>query len=138
MKKKNIKNKIQGNGKINMPLYEINQSLIGQLPAYDADQIEDLKNRINKWINKYFEEEYYMLLCRDINYYTIFHHTKPIRAEFDTLGNAVVSILLESDWTVHSDEIEEDSDHCEIWFKKDDNTYVFMLFPYSQGVVYYG
>lgn len=37
MKKKNIKNKIKGQGNINMSLYEINQSLISQLPAYDEN-----------------------------------------------------------------------------------------------------
>jgi hypothetical protein len=101
-------------------------------------QIEDLKTRINEWENKYFEGHFYMLLCREINYYTVFQHRKPIRAEFDTLGNAVIYILLESDWTIHSDEIEEDSDHCEIWATNKEDTFAFMLFPYDEGVVTYG
>lgn len=141
MKKKNIKNKIKGKGEINMSLYEINQSLISQLPAYDENKIEDLKTRINNWESKYFEENFYMLLCREINYYTVFQHRKPIRAEFDTLGNAVISILLDTDWTIHSDEIEENSDHCEIWAKNKttgQEAHAFMLFPYSEGVVTYG
>ena len=74
MKNKNIKNKIKGKGEVNMSLYEINQSIISQLPVYDESQIEDLKTRINEWENKYFEGHFYMLLCREINYYTVFQH----------------------------------------------------------------
>jgi len=81
-----------------------------------------------------------MLLCREINYYTVFQHRKPTRAEFDTFGNAVISILLETGWTIHSDEIEEDSEHCEIWAKNEttgQEAHAFMLFPYDEGVVTY-
>ena len=138
MKNKNIKNKVKGKGEVNMSLYEINQGIISQLPAYDEEQIEDLKARINKWESKYFEGHFYMLLCRDINYYTVLQHRKPIRAEFDTLGNAAISILLDTGWTIHSDEIEEDSEHCEIWATNTQGTFAFMLFPYDEGVVTYG
>ena len=137
MKHKNIKNKINGQGKINanMSLYEINQGIIGQFPKYDSDQIKDLENRINEWNTKYSESYYFMLLCRDNNYYTIFHLDSEL-SDFSSLGEGTLGVLIESGYTIHSDEIVDD--HCEIWAKNEENTYAFMLFPYDQGVIYYG
>ena len=139
MKKKNIKNKIKGQGNINMSLYEINQSLISQLPAYDEDQIEELEDKIDAWKhNNHLKNNYYMLLCRDNNYYTVLHYNNE-KSEFNTLGQGVLTLLLEADYTIHSDEILDD--HCEIWAKNEttgQEAHVFMLFPYDEGVVTYG
>lgn len=138
MKKKNIKNKIKGQGEINLPLYEVNQTLIGQLPAYTKEQIKELKDKINTWEMQYFQKNYFMLLNREINYYTIFafNSKENTTNEFQTLGDAVIDVLLEIGYTIQSEEMIED--HYEIWGKNEEGTYVFMLFPYDQGVVYYG
>lgn len=139
MKYKNIKNKIKGKGQINteMSLYEINQSIIGQLPAYTNEQLSELKDKILTWsIDNFENSEYFMLLCKDINYYTVFCYNIEKTVEGWFFGEAVVQILIESGYTIHSDEILDD--HCEIWAKNETGTYAFMLFPYDQGVVYYG
>lgn len=139
MKKKNIKNKITGQGKLNanMSLYEINQDIISQLPKYTDEQLTDLEKRISEWCDKDdFElNKFFMLLCRDINYYTIFNFN-PNESDFRFLGEGIVSLLYDTGYTIHSDEILDD--HCEIWVKSEEGTYAFMLFPYDQGVVYYG
>ena len=136
MKKKNIKNKIKGQGEVNMSLYEINQGIIGQLPAYTEEQLKELEEKINDWTSKSGGLFYFMLLGRDKNYYTIFQNLHDNENEFSKLGQAVVNVLIETDYTIHSDEILED--HCEIWVKDEEGTYAFMLFPYDEGVVYYG
>ena len=136
MKKKNIKNKIKGQGEVNMSLYEINQGIIGQLPKYDGDQIKNLEERIDKWdLENFINKKYFMLLCRDINYYTLLHFDEE-KSEFRTLGEGVAYLFSEANYTIHSDEILDD--HCEIWAKNEEGTYAFMLFPYDEGVVYYG
>lgn len=130
---KDYNKKVRGKGNVEMSLYEINQSIISQLPKYTAEQHADLISRINEWAT--FDTEYYMLLCRDINYYTIFHFN-PEDSEFDTLGAGVNLLLQEVGFTIHSDEILDK--HCEIWGKNDNGTYAFMLFPYDEGVINYG
>ena len=130
---KDYNKKVRGKGNVEMSLYEINQSIISQLPKYTAEQHADLISRINGWAT--FDTEYYMLLCRDINYYTIFHFN-PEDSEFDTLGAGVNLLLQEVGFTIHSDEILDK--HCEIWGKNDNGTYAFMLFPYDQGVINFG
>ncbi len=47
--KKNKKTKVKGKGEVTMSLYEINQSLISQLPPYDEEKVDDLIERINRW-----------------------------------------------------------------------------------------
>lgn len=69
-----------------------------------------------------------MLLCNDIHYYTIFH-LDPEFSDFRNLGEGVVYLLKEAGYEIPSD--EECDDHYEIWAKKDDDCYVFMLFPYD-------
>ena len=138
MKIKDYQKKIKGKGEVNMSLYDINKNIIGQLPKYESDQILDLEKRIDDWnmIEELKLNNFFMLLCRDINYYTIFC-LDPEKADFRTLGESVTYLLCDAEYTIHSDEIL--NDHCEIWAKdKDGETYVFMLFPYDQGVVYYG
>lgn len=128
--------KVNGKGEISMSLYEINQNIISQLPEYNNEEINNLQNKINEWEGKYSSNHYFMLLCNDIHYYTILHSSPALNNDFSSLGQAVVELLLERDFTIHSNEILED--HCEIWIKTQaEETFVFILFPYDQGVVTY-
>lgn len=136
MKKHKKKKKIHCDGSIGMSLYELNQSLISQLPAYTNIQINKLEDRINGWEDNYVINQYFMLLCNDIHYYTILHRGAHENADFPDLGQSITGLLYESGYKIHSDEILDD--HCEIWAKNEKGTYVFMLFPYDQGVVTYG
>lgn len=134
MKKKEKKtsvNKAEGN--LQMPLYELNKTLIGQLPQYNQSQLNDLQDRINDWEDSQYK--YYMLLCNDYHYYTVLVRTQHNIAHFPDLGQAITGLLSDG-FTIHSD--ENCTDHFEIWVKKNDATYVFLLFPYDQGVVNYG
>lgn len=125
--------KVEGSGEVSMSLYEINQNIIAQLPSYDYNNLLKLKKKINSWEKA--NNIYYMLLCKDASYYTVLYRgiSTP---DFRSLGEAVITLFDEAGYTIHAD--EEYEDHIEIWGKKDDNTYAFMLFPYDQGVVRYG
>lgn len=128
--------KINGKGEISMSLYQINQNIISQLPAYNNEAIQNLQNKINDFEDKCFNK-YFMLLCNDIHYYTVLSYEALLDNEFHSLGEAVVGLLLERDYTIHAE--EETEDHIEIWIKdNEENTYVFMLFSYDQGVVAFG
>lgn len=134
---KDYQKKIQGKGEVNMSLYEINQGIMGQLPAYDGEKIKKLEESISNWsINEKLQlNRFFMLLCRDINYYTLFY-LNPEESDFRDLGEGVTYLLIEAGYTIHSE--EECDDHYELWVKKDNETHAFMLFPYDQGVVHYG
>ena len=135
-KKKRIRNK-QEKGNLSMTLYELNQSIISQLPPYTEKQINNLIDKIDEWDRGNTRYKYYMLLNNDFHYYTLFHYDyNSTHTDFDSLGKGVVILLQEMGYTIMSEEINED--HCEVWVKKDDDTVVYLLFPYDQGVVTYG
>lgn len=99
------------------------------MPDYTSEQIKELETKIDKESNdKYINNVYFMLLCNDIRYYTIFHFN-PEEAEFRSLGEGVTFLLLNAGYTISADEVCED--HVEIWGKKDNEAYAFMLFPYD-------
>jgi len=121
-------------GGLEMSLYEMNKQIIAQLPPYDDRDLLKLRKRINKFTEKLYNS-YYMLLCKDFNYYTIFAHNEADAGEFKTIGHAVVAIIKEMNAQVYSADNMED--RFEIWLKPEgeEEIYDFLFFPYDEGVV---
>ena len=123
------------NAEFNMNIYEMNKQIIGQLEILDetalAEKREFVRNFIGKW-----NHQYYMLLCRELNYYTLFHIDSKLADE------PVEDVLLECAEVIgkiKSIEITEDDCAIEIWVTNSDNeTYVMYFFPYDNGVVVCG
>ena len=94
--------------------------------------ISDLENYFNSTNNKY-----YMLLSIETSYYTVFVNNPNETNELKDLGSAILAISLAIGPMVNHEICE---DHAEIWFrdKKDNEVYVYMLFPYDIGVVPFG
>ena len=117
-------------------LYELNRSIIRQQPNYETEKmkefISDLENYFNSTNNKY-----YMLLSIETSYYTVFVNNPNETNELKDLGSAILAISLAIGPIVSHENCE---DHVEIWFrdKKDNEVYVYMLFPYDMGVVLFG
>ena len=131
--KKNNKEKAQG--ELKLSLYEINKNLISQLTPYTPEQITALKQAITKWDNT--NVKYYMLLNNDKHYYTILYHDETKEHnDFSTLGDSVIDLLQEIGYDIMQEEFTDG--HCEIWVKDNEDTLVYLLFPYDQGVIYYG
>lgn len=122
-------------GGLKMSLYDINQSIISQLPAYTEKQIMSLGADLFNFAQTFPQNKYFMFLCNDLHYYTIF--TKDIEnKEFDNLGQAIITIIREMDKQIVS--ADNFKDRYEIWLKDEESTNVFILFPYDEGVVCYG
>lgn len=126
--------KIDKDTGLNLNLYDLNKSIIGQLkPLEKTDlfsKVEIIRDLKHKSKNKH-----YMLLCKDYNYYTIFEEKE--NDEFFNLSDAVLTIAFELG-DVYS--IEKTGDGAiEIWIKPtgEEEPYAFYLFPYDAGVVYY-
>ena len=133
--KEKEKIKVKGNGNVSMSLYEINQSIVHQLPAYDQIQINILRDKINNWKKEFPSAKYFMLMCKDRSSYTMLEEASDTIANYISFGHAVIELLL-SFGTIQTDEIADEK--CEIWVKEDMGTFVYLLFPYDQGVITYG
>ena len=118
-----------------LTLYDVNKSLINQLTPMTKEEILSKEDMLNDY--RYFSENtYYMLLCKDFNYYTIFSYS--VMPSFETFGKAIITIISELGKIYNIEQLQDGA--IEIWIKPsgENNPYAFYLFPYDSGVVYYG
>ena len=113
--------------------YELNKQIVAQLTPLDNTKIQQ-KTRM---LNTFYEEtknKYYMLLCKEYNYYTLFVKNEK---ELNNFGKTVVEILQELDGEIYA--IDRIQSAIEIWIKPNEieEPLVFYLFGYDNGVVYY-
>lgn len=127
--------KVSGTGP-EIPLYELNRSVMRQQKEYNAEQMKIFINDFNEYAKK-TANKYYMLLSIETAYYTLFVSQPEENNELKNLGSALLAVSLAIGPIVGHD-IEED--HVEIWYrdKKDNEAYCYMLFPYDGGVVPFG
>lgn len=119
-------------------LYELNKSAIAAMPIMDYAQLTEKRDKINAFFSS--EENYHMLLCKEISYYTIFNKLH-FEKEFITLGDAVVTCLKESFGNIVAiDEASQENGHAfEIWVKTYENdVYCMYLFCCDKLIVGYG
>lgn len=117
-----------------MSIYDINKAAYLQVPALTQEQIEEKINFINTFMDERSPDKFHMLLCHDIDYYTIF--TELVLAPFPSLGAAVLECA--SDVGEIVDVIEANQPNAiEIWVKTDKEAYCMYLFGCDPLVVYY-
>jgi hypothetical protein len=121
---------------LSMNLYELNKTVVNQLPILDSSDIANKMDVIEE-LHREAMNRHYMLLCKEYGYYTIFECDTML--SMPTFGAAVCDIIskigdvYDIDWT-------KDHSAIEIWIRPDgeESALVFYLFPYDAGVVYYG
>lgn len=121
--------KVQGN--LQMNIYELNKQLISQMAALSDEDLEDSKQLIRGYLQEH-ENEFYMLLCKDISYYTLFHIvdyiTEPAAAD------EVIECIKEIGTVKSIDRTEDGA--IEIWAQPGESDPLAMyLFPYDAGVI---
>ena len=114
-------------------LYELNRSIMRTEPNYNSEQIQNFIKDINNYHNKQ-KNVYYMMLSVENSYYTVFVNNPEDDSKIKGLGSAILAISL-AIGPIIGHEICEN--HVEIWLRheKDDEAYIYMLFPYDGGVV---
>jgi len=122
---------------VELSLYEINEQLVSQLPVLSTEDCLKAEEEINEW-HKRIQSKYYMLLCKEQSYYTVFV-AENFYVDCDSLGNAIISCLTDIG------EIKaislQDNDTYEIWVHQPgmDKLWCLHLFNYSNGIVtFYG
>lgn len=120
-------------GEVSLSLYEINQQIISQLPTHTEEELKKDIEIINNFEKKQ-NTKYYMLLCKEISYFTGF--IKEITS-VETLGEVVIDCIK----AVGEIKTIDDSDpsYLDIWITdKYGETNCMHLFDYQYGVVEFG
>jgi hypothetical protein len=121
------------NSNITMTAYDLNKQLMSQMPI-----LEDW-TQAEATINEYATgNKDFMLLCKDISYYTIFQQTNSNFINFETLGEAVLTCAEDIGKIVSVDFMEE-TNTIEIWVRTPENDNLCMcFFECSSFIVTYG
>ena len=123
-----------------MSLYDINKSIIRQMPVLTKKEVKKFCKECCEEYQALTANTYYMMLCNELNYYTLFVNDGITKAPIsnDSLAITLKDIILELG-DVYSVSLTENKDAIEIWIKmpeKEDPS-VFYFFAYEKGVVYY-
>ena len=114
------------NNNLEMNLYDLNKQLVSQLPEFT-----DAKSRVEDF--KKDNVGFYMLLCRELNYFTLFQIT-PDAPKEDNFADIVVECA--NTIGVIKSAMENDDGAFEIWVTNAENeSFVMYLFNYDGGVV---
>lgn len=114
-------------------LYTMNQNIINQLPVYTDEDMDRAEDTIHDWIYNGHRANYYMLLCKELSYYTLFHSVDNCLIEEDFVRELwdVCRYL----GPIHDISVD-DNDAIAIWAEwEDTGVHCFYLFPYDKGVV---
>ena len=122
-------------GKIELSVYDLNKQIIEQLGPIPRERMkQDVYSIINDFYNTKKDKNFFMLLGKEISYYTIFHKIFK-DAEYINLAEGVMECL-ENVGKIYSVEITEDQQAVEIWIKESGyiGMTVLYLFPYDEGI----
>lgn len=113
-------------------LYSINQEGYNNFSKWDALRINKGVEELTDWIISQ-EGKYFMLLCNENRYYTIFDTTEIKDKEFAMKEIRETLIMINGD-IIDIDLNEQNA--YEIWIRNEDNeNHMYVLFNYDFGVV---
>ncbi len=112
-----------------MSLYDMSKQIVSNLPVKSTNiELEPFK----KTLRKFKHLGYFMLLCREQNDYTVIRVRKANNP--DKFENLIIE-LLQSRGDIKDIDYGDDKDSLECWIQKDEEVYMYKLFPYSWGVI---
>lgn len=110
-----------------MNLYEANKQIVSQLPEVNWDEeLENYYNIIKDFVST-TNNSFYMLLCQEDRYYTLFQ----TGCEGKSIDIELIDIIRNYGAQVKSFTLTENKDAIEIWL----NSKVAYFFPYDAGVI---
>lgn len=127
--------KVDVNSNITMSEYDMNKQIVGQLDALSDEALHEKEALVRSFCDEW-KHRFYMLLCRELNYYTVFCMDlkladEPIETALFECANDIGKIKA----------IDNTVDGCaiEIWVTNSNNeTYAMYFFPYDNGVIVCG
>ena len=145
VKRKNEELKAQGSdGLMTTTLYEINQGIMNGMPALDEDGKSKARQKFFEWFwgndDANNIDHYYMLLCKELNYYTIFHNSQHCAGATDDLmdeDDLWCELMDVLSYVGDIKVMEVDTNGAwSIWANwHGEGCHCFYFFPYGGGVV---
>ena len=123
---------LEGNVNLGMTIYDLNKQVISQMGILEGAAREEAHLHITDMATS-SNNTYFMLLCRDINYYTLFKLNKDNNG-LCNIANEVFECVEDIGAIKSVESVEGDA--IEIWVHPvDEDPIVMYLFPYDAGVI---
>lgn len=123
---------IKVDGGLTLSLYDLNKTVMAQMPEMTTAQKKEATELIQKYTKEATSETYYMLLGREINYYTVFP-VLPNNHSATSIASTVLECAADVGKVV--DVSLNDANAIEIWVKTQDDATCLVFFDYTIGVV---
>lgn len=114
-----------------MNLYELNQPSYNSLPKMTKAEIERMRMKIHDCQDMDIPK-YYMLVCNELRYYTLFHNKSNELFWSDKLLDEVLDVVQELG---ELKAIEVDGGMIEFWVSKNGECHMYAFFDYDRGVI---
>lgn len=112
-------------------LYDVNKQIISQLPTPTDEDIEIAKDLVDTFVEEK-NNQYYMLLCKEKSYYTLFNIEPP---SLEPLSGILLDECIPNFGNLKCVNETDDKTALEFWVEIDGNIYVAYFFPYDEGVI---
>jgi len=116
---------------LTVDMYSLNKSLYTSATPLSPTKIREGFEKIQRTYNAAKESTYYMLLNNELRYYTLFHKSTD---SIEPFGDVVKECV--EGFGIIKDVASVENNAFEIWVTTEKNeTYCFMLFDYTAGVI---
>lgn len=126
---------VKGTSNIEMNTYDMNKQIISQLPI--LSDLTEAEKTISTFARNSFNNDF-MLLCKELSYYTIFQKTEDAFTHFSTFGDAVLTCAQDIGNIISVDYMEN-TNTIEIWVrtKNNEDNVCMVLFDCKDFIVTY-
>ncbi len=127
---------IKGESDLGLTMYDINKQLVAQLPMLDQAGILEARENIQNFLNE-TNNHYYMLLCKDISYYTVFVLKDESMCP-QPVCTAIDEIWACADYIGNVKSVDLNEGAIEFWVQpreEDSEPMAMYLFSYDAGVI---
>lgn len=113
--------------------YTIHRQMYSQMTPPSQEDLKTQYAALGAWASSHYTSHYYMLLCRDVHYYTVFNLINP---NYDKLVQEIKECLAFKG-RVLDIQYNHATDAYEIWIKeyKTNEVYLYMLFEAEDFVI---
>ena len=125
---------IKGESSLGVTMYDLNKQLISQLPILDKDAIVTARKEVQQFIDE-TKNNYYMLLAREQNYYTLFNIIdNPLGSHVPVVDELWGCV----EYMGEIKAVDRNNGAIEFWAQptEENSEPIFMMFfPYDAGVI---
>ena len=116
-----------------LTLYDLNKLIVAQMPSLTTKELEEKKKLITDFVAE-IQGKYYLLLSKELNYYTLFAIQSDVETE---ICNELIQCLASFGEIKSIDLVHQDTDSAlECWVcDKNNNASVFYFFDWTEGTI---